>query len=292
MKKFKSISVDEATFDKLERLTKILLPGVKLFKSQVIENLVKKEKKKMKHNKKYNYVQATRSEDHGSRTYDVAGMKLPSVTTVLAKTKDQTYIRKWKERVGEEQAEHIKNYSSKRGTAMHKFLEKYIQGTGYDDLTPIGQEASPMAKKIIEIGLPPISEYYGSEVTIHYPDLYAGSTDLVCMHNDMETIVDFKQSNRPKREEWIEDYYLQMAAYAMAHDYIHGSDIEQGIIMVCTPDLYYQEFKFSGLTLKDWKHKFLKRLDAYYELTRDHKEEAHINTGELLKEFEKDAKKN
>ena len=242
----------------------------------------------MKLNKKYNYVQATRSTEHGSRTYDVAGMKLPSVTTVLAKTKDQTYIRKWKERIGEEKAEYIKNYSSKRGTAMHKFLEKHIQGTGYDDLTPIGQEASPMAYKIIAIGLPPISEYYGSEVTIHYPGLYAGSTDLVCMHNNMQTIVDFKQSNRPKREEWIEDYFMQIAAYAMAHDYIYGSNIRQGVIMVCTPDLYYQEFKCSGAELKSYKHKFLKRLDHYHELINDEKERAKVDPKLLLEEFEKD----
>ena len=230
----------------------------------------------MKLNKKYNYVQATRSTEHGSRTYDVAGMKLPSVTTVLAKTKDQTYIRKWKERIGEEKAEYIKNYSSKRGTAMHKFLEKHIQGTGYDDVTDIGKEAKPMANKVIEMGLPPISQYYGTEVTVHYPGLYAGSTDLVCMHNHMETIADFKQSNRPKREEWVDDYYMQIAAYAMAHDYVYGSRIKQGVIMICTPDLYYQEFKFQDNELKSWKHKFLKRLDMYYELQHDEKEQANV----------------
>jgi genome maintenance exonuclease 1 len=241
----------------------------------------------MKKNTKYNYVRGSRSTDHGTRTYQVDGFNLPSVTTILSRTKDQAYLKKWKDRVGHEEADRIFNLSSRRGTAMHKFLEKHIEGTGYEDLTPIGAEAKPMAQKIINVGLTPISEYYGSEVTLYYPGLYAGTTDLVCRHNDLETIADFKQSNRPKEEAWIEDYYLQIAAYAMAHDYIHGSNIEQGIIMVCTPDLYYQEFKFSGLILRDWKHKFLKRLDAYYELTRDHKEEAHINTTELLAEFEK-----
>ena len=241
----------------------------------------------MKKNKKYNYVRGSRSTDHGSRTYQVDGFKLPSVTTILSRTKDQSFLKKWRDKVGHKEAERIFNLSSKRGTTMHKFLEKHIEGLGYEDLTPIGREAAPMAQKIIDAGLSYVSQYYGSEVTLYYPGLYAGTTDLVCMHNNLDTIIDFKQSNRPKEEEWIEDYYLQIAAYAMAHDYIHGSNIEQGIIMVCTPDLYYQEFKFSGLTLRDWKHKFLKRLDAYYELTRDHKEEAHINTGELLKEFEK-----
>jgi len=220
----------------------------------------------MKIQNKYRYIQAARTTEHGSRTYDVHGMKLPSVTTVLAKTKDQTYLRRWQEKVGHEEAERIKNYSSKRGTSMHKFLEKHIQGSGHEDLTEIGIQAKPMAQKIIDVGLTPISEYYGTEITLHYPGLYAGSTDLICMHNDMETIGDFKQSNRPKREEWIEDYYLQVAAYAMAHDCVHGSHIRQGVIMICTPDLYYQEFKIQDNELKRYKHEFLKRLDSYYNL--------------------------
>ena len=244
----------------------------------------------MRKNTKYSYINATSTTDHGSRVYDIMGSRLPSVTTILAKTKDDEYINRWKAKVGHEEAERIYNLSSKRGTAMHKFLEKYIKGSGYDDLTSIGKEAKPMAQKIIEIGFTPITEYYGSEVTLYYPGLYAGSTDLVCMHNDQPTIVDFKQANRPKREEWIEDYYLQTAAYAMAHDYVHGSNIGQCIIMVCTPDLYYQEFKFSGLELRSWKHKFLARLNEYYELIRDYKEEVHIDTAKLLAEFEKDAK--
>jgi genome maintenance exonuclease 1 len=104
----------------------------------------------------------------------------------------------------------------------------------------------------------------------------------------LETIVDFKQANRPKREEWIEDYYIQIAAYAMAHDAYYGSTIQQGVIMVCTPDLYYQEFKCSGAELKKWKHAFLKRLDHYHELIFDEKERAKIDPNKLLEEFERD----
>ena len=245
----------------------------------------------MKKNSKYTYVQATATTDHGSRMYNVMGNKLPSVTTILAKTKDDEYIKRWKAKVGYDEAERIYNHSSKRGTAMHKFLEKHIQGYGYEDLTPIGREAAPMAQKIIEIGLTPVEYYYGSEITLYYPGLYAGATDLICEHNGMETVVDFKQANKPKKEEWIDDYYLQIAAYAMAHDYIHQSSIKQGIIMVCTPDLYYQEFKISGLNLMHWKHKFLKRLDMYYEKKFDYKEEQQISTRDLLEEFEKEAHK-
>jgi len=228
----------------------------------------------LKKSNKYNYLQGKQITDHesGTRVYEVVGTRLPSVTTVLSATKNQQFLKDWKAKVGEKEAERIKNLSSKRGTAMHKFLESHIQGVGYDDLTELGQAAKPMAQKIIEVGLTPISEYYGSEVMLHYPGLYAGSTDLVCLHNDMETIVDFKQSNRPKREEWIEDYKLQCAAYALAHDYVYRSTIKQCVIMICTPDLYYQEFKIQDSELKEWKHKWLKRLDMYHELKFDEKE--------------------
>ncbi len=234
---------------------------------------------KIKYHEKYKYITGTQITDHGSgkRVYDIVGTRLPSVTTILGATKNKKFLQDWKARVGEERAEQIKNHSSRRGTAMHKFLESYIQGVGYDDLTGIGQEAKPMAKKIIEEGLLPVEEYYGSEVTLYYPGLYAGSTDLVCNHNGLDTIIDYKQANRPKRLEWIEDYFLQIAAYCMAHDYVYQSEIKQGIIMVCTPDLYYQEFKFSGADLRSWKHKWLKRLDMYHELKYDEKEQQNIN---------------
>ena len=242
----------------------------------------------IKKSNKYNYLQGTQIMDQGSRIYDVSGYRLPSVTTVLGKTKNQQFLKDWKAKVGEAEAERIKNLSSKRGTSMHKFLEHYILGTGYDDLTGLGQEAKSMAEKIIEIGLAPVEEYYGSEVTMYYPGLYAGSTDLVCSHNGVDAIVDFKQANRPKKREWIEDYYLQIAAYAMAHDYVHKSAIQKGVIMICTPDLYYQEYVIEGPELRQYKHKFLKRLDMYHELKFDEKEQynSEKENEEYLKELQ------
>ena len=233
----------------------------------------------MKKANKFNYIQGKQitDEESGHRIYDIVGYRLPSVTTILGRTKNQQFLKDWKAKVGEQEAERIKNLSSKRGTAMHKFLETHITGVGYDDLTEIGQAAKPMAQKIIEEGLLPVEEWYGSEVMLHYPGLYAGSTDLVCNHNGLDTIIDFKQANRPKKEEWIEDYYLQIAAYCMAHDEVYNSQIRQGIVMICTPDLYYQEFKIQDSELRSWKHKFLKRLDMYNELIHDEKEQANVH---------------
>ena len=249
----KDAMVYQKLVDKLEKQTKVQGP---------------------KKSNRYSYIQGKQITDPGTgkRVYEISNYRLPSVTTILGATKNQDFIKKWKAKVGEQEAERIKNHSSSRGTCMHKFLEHHVLGTGCVDLTSIGQEARPMADKIIEIGLAPVEEYYASEVTLHYPGLYAGQTDLICSHNGMETVVDFKQSNRPKREEWIEDYYMQIAAYAMAHDYVYGSKIKQGVIMVCTPDLYYQEFKVEGLQLRKWKHEFLKRLGMYHELQNDEKE--------------------
>jgi hypothetical protein len=237
----------------------------------------------IKRNEKFKYIEGKQLTDHetGTRVYEVVGTKLPSVTTILGATKDQEFLKKWKAKVGEKKAEEIKNLSSRRGTAMHKYLECYIESKGYEDLTDIGVQAKPMAQKIIDIGLAPVDEYYGSEVTLYYPGLYAGSTDLVCRHNGMDTIIDFKQANKPKNKDWIEDYYLQIAAYCMAHDYVYDSQIQQGIIMVCTPDLYFQEFKFQDHELRQWKHKFLKRLDMYHELMFSEKQ-----TKEPMKEEE------
>ena len=231
----------------------------------------------MKKNNKYNYLDGRQINEDSGRVYDVAGYRLPSVTSILSRTKDQGFLKQWKAKVGEAEAERIKNLSSVRGTAMHKYLESYIQEIGYEDLTDTGEQARSMAEKVIEIGLAPVDEYYGSEVTMYYPGLYAGQTDLVCMHNGEDAIVDFKQSNRPKKKEWIEDYYLQIAAYAMAHDYVHGSTINKGVIMVCTPDLYYQEFVVDGAELRQYKHKFLKRLDMYHDIKFDEKERAKVN---------------
>jgi hypothetical protein len=109
------------------------------------------------------------------------------------------------------------------------------------------------------------TEIWGSEVTLYYPGLYAGATDLCGVYQGRESIVDFKQTNKPKRDEWITDYKLQMAAYAMAHDYVYGTNIEQGVILMCTPDCFFQRFIINGQDFRNWKGEWLRRVDQYYE---------------------------
>tara|TARA_R110000744_G_C19134125_1_gene537412 strand:- start:240 stop:704 length:465 start_codon:yes stop_codon:yes gene_type:complete len=151
---------------------------------------------------------------------------------------------------------------------MHKILEEYIKGDGYMDLTTVGQEAHNMAKVVIEKGLCNVSEIYGLEATLYYPGLYAGATDLVALHKGDIAICDFKQTNKPKKREWIEDYCVQLAAYTMAHNYVYKTEIQKGVIMMCSKDNYYQEFIIQGLEMRKYQHEFLKRVDQYYEEQR------------------------
>ena len=208
-----------------------------------------------------------RSDTEGKgRTYDVKDqIALASVTTILGDTKDKSFLKDWKKRVGEEKAKKIVADAAKRGTSMHHIIEGWVSGQQHLDLTPIGQNAHSMAKQIIKNGLEDRLEgYYGIEALMYYPGLYAGSADLVGLHEGEIAIIDFKQTNKPKREEWIEDYFLQLSAYAMAHDYVYGTSIDKAVIMMCSVDNYYQEWIISGAQLKHYKHEFLRRVDQYY----------------------------
>ena len=151
---------------------------------------------------------------------------------------------------------------------MHLHLERHILGKGHLDLTEEGKTAKAMADVIIEKGLCDLSEIWGSEVTLHYPGLYAGATDLVGVYDYEDSIIDFKQSNRPKRREWIEDYCMQMAAYAMAHNHGYRTEITQGVILMCTPDNYFQKFQIKGKQFIEYQHKFLAKVDKYYNMSK------------------------
>ena len=218
---------------------------------------------------KYKYPSSTRAKIEGLRHYSIDGseQKLPSVTTVLGQTQPkekQESLERWRQRVGLREAQRVTRDAAIRGTAMHKYLEDLIKGERCLDLTEIGQQAQTMAEIIVERGLNNVDEVYGIEAVLYYPDLYAGSVDLVGRHNDQVSIIDFKQTNKPKQREWIDDYMLQMASFGMAHDIIYGTEINKGVIMMCSKDLYYQEFVIEGEEFREAKHKFLGRLDEFY----------------------------
>ena len=226
----------------------------------------------MKWNKLYKYPISTKSLIEGNRHYDVSNEILPSVTTILQATQSEekkASLQRWKVKVGENEAERVRNEAASRGTAMHKFLEYYVRNEKLLDLSDEGQAARSMGQAIIDQGLSGMEEVWGSEVTLFYPGLYAGQTDLCGIYSGRESIVDFKQTNKPKRVEWVEDYFLQLAAYAMAHDQIYGTCVDQGVILMCSKDGFFQKFTSTGKEFTRHKHHFLAKVGQFYAIKKD-----------------------
>ena len=223
----------------------------------------------MKWNKKFIYPTSTRALINGKRHYDVGvHEKLPSVTTILAATQSEEKKQKlaeWRARQGAQRADRIRDISAMRGTSMHTYLEGYITDQRHLDLTALGQEAGRMANVVIRSGLGDLEEVWGTEVTLYYPGLYAGATDVVGIYNGRESIIDFKQTNKPKQREWIDDYFIQLAAYAMAHNYVYGTKIQQGVILMCSKDGFFQKFVVSDKEFKEYKYAFLEKVDYYHQ---------------------------
>ena len=237
----------------------------------------------MKFNRKYNYPKSMRSLIDGKRHYDIGNDKLPSVTTILSATQSdekKKSLADWRARMGAQSADRIRDVSAMRGTAMHRYLEAYIDGSGHKDLTSIGKEAEPMAKKIIESGLGDLEEVWGQEVTLYYPGLYAGATDIVGIYEGQPAIIDFKQTNKPKKREWISDYFAQLGAYCMAHNYVYGTKIQSGVILMCSKDLLFQKFEVAGNEFVRHQHDFLRKIDQYYKNVPEKKEGQGTKTDE------------
>ena len=222
----------------------------------------------MKWNNKFTYPKSTRSIINGSRHYNLDGSNLPSVTTILKATQseeDKAGIAAWKERVGHKEAERIKNEASSRGTSMHSFLERFLQNKFNLELIEEDNKAKKMAEEIIDNGLKKnLSEVWGAEATLYYPGKYAGTADCVGIYNNRESVLDFKQKNKAAREEYIEDYFLQLGAYTLAHNTVYNSRITQGVILLCTVDYLFQEFIIEGNQLIEFQNKFLERVEQFY----------------------------
>ena len=159
---------------------------------------------------RYNYVPINRKTIDGKRHYATPdGGAVPSVTTILDKTKGEEKrkaLANWKKRVGETKAQQIVTEAASRGTRLHKWLEDYVISGEIGDpgSNPYSQQSHKMASIILEHGLKNADEYWGTEVPLYYSGLYAGTTDLVGVHNGAPAIMDFKQTNKPKKKEWVE----------------------------------------------------------------------------------------
>ena len=229
---------------------------------------IKNIRNHMQWNNKYIYPKSTRSIVDGSRHYSVNEERLPSVTTILKATESEekkAKLEEWKKRVGYKQAEVISREATSRGSSMHDYLEKFLLGKLNLELLGDNTREKMMADQIIENGLRnKLNEIWGCEAILSYPRKYAGTADCIGVYENKETIIDFKQSNKPKKDEWIDDYYLQCAAYAMAHNIVYGSNITQAAILLCTKDNIFQRFVIDGERFRGYQKQFMEKVEQFY----------------------------
>lgn len=197
------------------------------------------------------------------------GESLPSVTTILGATKDMTHLNEWRKRIGEEKANQITREAAGVGTAMHANLERFIAGLQRQPgNNPVHVQANAMADVIIANGLKDMQEIWAMEQSLYFPGLYSGTTDLVGIYKGNPSVCDYKQTNKPKKEEWINDYKIQLVAYIMAHNEVYGTDIKEGHVFMCSRDLQYQQFDLCPDEFYHWQEEWLKKVEEYYALQR------------------------
>jgi genome maintenance exonuclease 1 len=219
----------------------------------------------------------------GKRFYSTPdGKNLPSVTTILDKTKSEESreaLNRWRRSVGAEKAQQITTEAANRGTRMHTYLEDYVKTGEIKERTtnPYSWASHAMAHVVVEKGLRNVNEFWGIEVPLYFPGIYAGTTDGAGVHLNEESILDYKQTNKPKKREWIDDYFVQLCAYAEAHNEVHGTHIRKGVILMCVkPEVdeqfniikppEYQEFVLEGAEFEQYRTMWWKRVEQYYML--------------------------
>jgi hypothetical protein len=193
------------------------------------------------------------------------GDSLPSVTTILSATKDMTHLNEWKKRIGEEKAQQIVTEASGVGTAMHSNLERFICGMQRQPgNNPVHVQANAMADEIIKNGLSDVTEVWAMEQSLYFPGLYSGTTDLVAVYKGNPSVCDYKQTNKPKKEEWVDDYKIQLVAYILAHNEVYGTDIKEGHVFMCSRDLQYQQFDLWPDDFNKYQDLWLNKVEEYY----------------------------
>ena len=223
----------------------------------------------MEWNRKYNYPTSTRALFNGKRHYQVNNERLPSVTSILSATmtlEKREGLKRWENKVGKKQAQIIKKEAGNRGTSLHEILEKWIKGKLNLDLLGDNTREKMMADEIIENGLKnKLNVIWGCEETLYFPGKYAGAADLIAGdYEGKSCIIDFKNSSKPRQDHWNDDFYLQLSGYIAAHNEVYRTSINQGIILLCTKDFFFQKFIIEGDRLKEYENKFFERVEQYY----------------------------
>lgn len=215
----------------------------------------------------YNYQPLERRDlPEGRRYVTPQGQPLPSVTTILSATGDKSHLEAWRKRVGNQRAQEITTEASGIGSRMHNYLEQYVLSGVWPTAgsNPYAQQAMKMAEVIRDSAMCNVDEIWGSEVPLYYPGIYAGTTDLVGRFKGNPAILDFKQTNRPKKPEWVDNYRIQLCLYGMAHNEVYGTDIREGHIFMCSRDFEYQQFSVAPDEWDYWCNEAWERVYQFY----------------------------
>ena len=216
----------------------------------------------------YQYPELTRVEKNDVRYYqDSLSNLVPSVTTILSATGDHSGIDAWKRRVGPKTAKAVVDEATTIGTAVHLAIENYLYGREWEQFTDdkMGMLAHQIAKRFICDCLGDIDEVWGLESGLVLDGLYAGTADCIGIFRGKPTIIDFKTAKKIKRKDWIEDYFLQGAAYANAHNVMYKTNIESIAILMVDRDLLFKEFLVNSKEFNSYTEKWKKRLIGYYK---------------------------
>lgn len=216
--------------------------------------------------KNYKYERLNREDTQDGRKYVYGDTRLPSVTTILGATKDKSGLDSWAARVGPENAERIKSEAGAVGTHMHAVIERMFMFRDLPRPTNwLMTRGYEMGYRLVNTYFQNVQEVWGSEVQLYYPEKYAGTADLVCVYRGKPCIMDFKQSIKPKKREWIDDYFHQLAAYALAHDIVHGTSIDYGVVLMAVQDGTTMEFSTAGQEFIRYKNEWMKRVEKFYD---------------------------
>lgn len=200
----------------------------------------------------------------GTRHYDTPDGPLPSVTTILGATGDKSGLDAWRKRLGEEQANLQSREATGLGTLLHTHLENYAMGIPRPKgNNMVRKMAEYMADAIIGRGLINVSEIWALEQPLWFPGLYAGTADLVIVHNGVLAIGDYKTTKKPKKDQWVIDYKLQLTAYALAHNEVYGTTIKKGVIFMVSRDGQYQEWIVEGIEFDKMSAEWYNRVELF-----------------------------
>lgn len=190
------------------------------------------------------------------------GQTYPSVTSILSATKpqkDRMALQQWRKRIGAKQAQQITNNASRRGISVHVAIKQYLQQKEIAEEVidnPYWHSIKPVLDEVEQVHLVESAIY-------HSLYRYGGCFDCLGEWKGKLCVFDWKTASKPKKTEWITDYFLQVTAYIKAINYLYNVEIEQGIIAIALSEQPAQIFVLDEEALADYWQQFIRRLQQW-----------------------------